>query len=114
MPYLSIQTNTSVDHETQEDVLKRASTLVASKIGKSEKYVMTALNPEQLMMFAGSDEPCAYLELKSIGLPLGKTTALSQALCDFIEDALKVSADRIYIEFTDAPRAMWGWNRKSF
>ena len=114
MPYLKIQTNRNIDHATQQEVLKQASALVANSIGKSEQYVMTTFDPIQPMTFAGSDEPCAYLELKSIGLSESKTAALSMALCKFIETSLEVPANRVYIEFADAPRAMWGWNKGTF
>jgi phenylpyruvate tautomerase len=114
MPYLKIQTNRNIDHETRQEMLKQASALVANSIGKPEQYVMTTFDPVQPMTFAGSDEPCAYLELKSIGLSESKTAALSMVLCEFIEASIDVPANRVYIEFTDAPRAMWGWNKGTF
>lgn len=114
MPYLKIRTNRNIDPETQQELLKQASALVASGIGKPEQYVMTTFDPVQPMTFAGSDEPCAYLELKSIGLSESKTVALSMALCEFIETSLEVPASRVYIEFADAPRSMWGWNKGTF
>ena len=66
------------------------------------------------MLFAGSNEPLAYLELKSIGLPADKTTQFSATLCDLISTTLSIQSDRIYIEFSDAPRHLWGWNGKTF
>lgn len=114
MPYLKIQTNRNIDRETQLELLKQASALVADSVGKPEQYVMTAFDPVQPMTFAGSDEPCAYLELKSIGLSESKTAALSTALCGFIEASLEVPPSRVYIEFADALRPMWGWNKGTF
>ena len=112
MPYLKIQTNQAVN-ET-EQLLKKASALVASVLGKPESYVMVALEAQQPMLFAGSNEPLAYLELKSIGLPENKTAEISSKLCALINDTLSISADRVYIEFADAPRKMWGWNNSTF
>ncbi|MDX1698112.1 MAG: phenylpyruvate tautomerase MIF-related protein, partial [Thiohalobacterales bacterium] len=66
------------------------------------------------MQFAGSDEPLAYLELKSIGLPESATADISGALCQLISSEAGVQPDRVYIEFTDAPRKMWGWNNSTF
>ena len=83
-------------------------------LGKSENYVMVVLEPPSSMRFAGSEAPCAYLELKSIGLPTERTADFSDALCGLIEDQLGIPAARIYVEFSDAPRAMWGWNRRTF
>ncbi|MEJ2141681.1 MAG: phenylpyruvate tautomerase MIF-related protein, partial [Gammaproteobacteria bacterium] len=86
----------------------------ASELGKPENYVMVAIEPPVPMSFAGNTEPTAYLELKSIGLPESKTQGLSQALCTLIENTTGIRKDRIYIEFADAPRAMWGWNGGTF
>ncbi|HEC12715.1 MAG TPA: hypothetical protein ENI80_05625 [Acidiferrobacteraceae bacterium] len=114
MPYLKIQTNLPHDDNTRQNFLKKASAAVASELGKPESYVMVAFDPVIPMMFAGKDAPCAFMELKSIGLPESKTTALSKSLCNLIESELGIPSARSYIEFSDAPRAMWGWDRKTF
>ena len=69
-------------------------------------------NPD--MLFAGSDAPLAYLELKSIGLPGERTGELSALLADAMQQHLGVPADRVYIEFADAERHLWGWNGGTF
>ena len=114
MPYLKIQSNQRITDEQQQQIVREASSLVANEIGKPERYVMVAFDPVIPMMFAGSVEPCAYLELKSIGLPESRTADLSKALCEFISRHMNILPDRIYIEFSDAPRAMWGWNSGTF
>ena len=114
MPYLKIQTNQTISPDQAQTLISKASKLVASDLGKPENYVMVALSPPVPMLFAGSDAPTAYLELKSIGLPSSRTGDLSQALCTLIENELAISKDRVYIEFADAPRAMWGWNGSTF
>jgi phenylpyruvate tautomerase len=114
MPYLKIQTNQTVTSDQAQTLISKASELVASELGKPEKYVMVALSPPVPMVFAGTDAPTAYLELKSIGLPSSRTGDLSQALCALIENDLAISKDRVYIEFADAPRDMWGWNGSTF
>ena len=114
MPYLKIQTNREVTEDAKQEVLKRASLLVSKNLGKPEKYVMVRFDPAQPMMFAGGTTPCAYLELKSIGLPESKTGMLSKVLCQFVNDELKIPAERVYIEFADAKEPMWGWNGSTF
>ena len=113
MPYLKIQTNQTVTAEQAQALITKASKLVASELGKPESYVMVALAPPVPMVFAGSDAPTAYLELKSIGLPESRTADLSKALCDLMSD-LNIDQNRVYIEFADAPRAMWGWDGRTF
>lgn len=114
MPYLMIQTNQSIDAAAGKSLLANASKLVATELGKPESYVMVALEDNTPMLFAGEDAPLAYLELKSIGLPEDKTTQLSAALCNLIQESIGVSQDRVYIEFANAGRAMWGWNGATF
>jgi phenylpyruvate tautomerase PptA (4-oxalocrotonate tautomerase family) len=95
-------------------MLPKLSALVAEQLGKPERYVMVAFAPQRPMLFANVGNPCAYLALKSIGLPAAKTPALSATLCQLIEDELGIPKARIYIEFTDSERAMWGWDGKTF
>jgi phenylpyruvate tautomerase PptA (4-oxalocrotonate tautomerase family) len=114
MPYLKIQTNIEREPGDSQPVLARASKLIAEQLGKPEKYVMVALETAVPLAFGGSEAPTAYLELKSIGLPQEKTTELSQALCALIHDEFGVKPERVYIEFADAPGAMWGWNSGTF
>ncbi|MDH5446057.1 MAG: phenylpyruvate tautomerase MIF-related protein [Gammaproteobacteria bacterium] len=114
MPYLMIQTNQSIDEADGKNLLQKASSLVASELGKPESYVMVALEDSTPMLFAGDDAPLAYLELKSIGLPEAKTAQLSAALCQLMEDSIGVGKERVYIEFANAERTMWGWNAATF
>jgi len=114
MPYFKIQTNKELNDDTRQDVLKKASATIAKELGKPESYVMVAFDPAVPMLFAGSDEPCAYMELKSIGLPESKTAVLSESLCSLIETELGIPPSSSYIEFADAPRKMWGWNSGTF
>lgn len=114
MPYLTIQTNKAIDEHSKTELMKQASQTVSEILGKPESYVMISLPPSMPMLFAGSDEPLAYLELKSIGLPAEATTALSEALCTMINGSLGIAKERIYIEFADAQRHMWGWNGRTF
>jgi len=114
MPYLKIQSNQILDQNQQSILLQDASKLIASELGKPESYVMVNLEPTRPMSFAGTDEPTAYLELKSIGLAESQTKSLSAALCQLIHSFFNISQDRVYIEFADAPRSMWGWNGSTF
>jgi len=112
MPLLSITSN--VDIAERQSVLKDISSTVARLLGKPESFVMVSFNHNPDMLFAGTDAPLAYLELKSIGLPADKTRQLSAGLCGLISDKLEIFPDRVYIEFADAQRHMWGWNGATF
>ncbi len=114
MPYLRIQTNQTVLPEERDTLLAEASRTAAEMLGKPERYVMVALRDGVPMVFAGSDAPCVYLELKSIGLPDERTAELSASLCELMERQLQVSRERVYIEFASAERHLWGWNGATF
>lgn len=112
MPMLNIRTNVEVAESGV--LLKQLSAVLASILGKPESYVMVALEAGVPMVFGGSDEPLAYLELKSLGLPEERTVEFSEALCGVVGEALGVAANRIYIEFASPPRHMFGWDKRTF
>jgi phenylpyruvate tautomerase len=114
MPFLKIQTNHRLDESAAKSLASKASGRVAELLGKPEAYVMVSVETGIAMQFAGTDAPLAYLELKSIGLPQSITATASRALCDLVAGETGVAVNRIYIEFTDAPRHMWGWNGDTF
>ncbi len=114
MPYLKIQTNLPLTKKAQRAVLKEASTLVSEELGKPEEYVMLALQPDTPMLFSGTDDPVAFLELKSIGLQARQTKRLSATLCGLVERHLGISKERIYVKFIDVARGMWGWKGDTF
>jgi phenylpyruvate tautomerase PptA (4-oxalocrotonate tautomerase family) len=114
MPLLKITTNREIDPEQRSPLMAKASSRVAELLGKPESYVMVMLEHGQEMLFGGSPEPLAYLELKSIGLPRDRTGTLSAELCRLVTEELAIPERRIYIEFSDAERDLWGWNSTTF
>jgi hypothetical protein len=94
--------------------MKRLSREVAAMLGKPESYVMVQLHDRQRMLFAGSDAPLAYCELKSIGLPFERNTEFCDRLCMLIDELLGVPPKRVYIEFMVTERHMFGWNSQTF
>ena len=112
MPLLQITTNISIDNRTV--FTKNASRLIADMLGKPESYVMVMVNADASLVFAGNEDDCAHLKLKSLGLDESRTTDYSTQLCSFIQNTLDIPAARIYIEFSSPERHMWGWDSKTF
>lgn len=112
MPVLSIQTNVKV--KDTASFLNQASVLVAEALSKPESYVMIRISDDEHMSFAGTTEPLAYIELKSLGLTSGQTTSLSKQLSGFLHQELSIDASRVYIEFSAPERIMFGWNGGTF
>ncbi|MBL4774620.1 MAG: hypothetical protein JKY87_00985 [Mariprofundus sp.] len=112
MPCLLVQTN--VDMADKTGFMQRCSSVLASVLGKPESYVMINISDNNPMLFAGSDAPLAYLELKSLGLNSAQAPDLSAKLCSFMHDELGIDSARIYIEFAAPERAMFGWKGGTF
>ena len=114
MPCLIIKTNQTVDKQTKKEHCLSASAKTAEILGKPETYVMTMIEDQITMSMSGTTEPTVYLELKSINLPEDQTAELSSQLCQHIGNLLNVASNRIYIEFSNAQRHLWGWDNRTF
>lgn len=114
MPLLTISTNIPLDNQAAQALCLKSSSHVASLLGKPESYVMVSLQANLAMCFAGDAAPCASVQLKSLGLPGQQTTEFSASLCDFLQQQTGIPTARIYIEFSDPERQMWGWDRRTF
>lgn len=114
MPFLKLSTNVEISDQQSRQLLGELSQMLAQQTGKPERYVMVELQGGQTMLFAGSGEPLAYLECKSIGLTVTQAKNLAASLNRKIGDSLAIPADRIYIEFSNCPPEFWGWNGSTF
>lgn len=115
MPLISIETNQNIDDTSaKSNSLKAICNAIASLLSKPENYVMLKFSYNPDMLFAGTGEPLAYVELKSLGLPEEKTVNLSAKLSEIIANQFGIKASRIYIEFSSPARHMWGWNGGTF
>ncbi len=111
MPLLSIKTSVGVKFD-HNHILRQASKNLAELTGKPESYVMTILEADQQMTFAGSDEPCCFIEVKSIGNLSPKI--ISAKLCELISRETSINPNRIYIHFEDVIPSNWGFNSSTF
>ncbi len=114
MPYLAIGTNVDIAPEARARFLKEASQAVATGTGKPEQYVMVKLDAGHPMLFAGTGDPAAFLEVKSIGYPTNSIPKLADALCALTAQHFAVPEERIYITFTDTKAVMWGQGGEMF
>jgi len=116
MPLIKVQSSVSAPEKDKiQKLLSELSASLAKHLGKPESYVMTAFEADITMSFAGNFDPVAYVEVKSIGtMKPEQTKAMSQDFCDRINQKLGIPTNRIYIEFADADRHMWGWNNSTF
>ncbi len=116
MPLINVQTSAAQpEREAIATLLQTLSAALAKHTGKPEAYVMTAFTAGVPMTFGGTPDPTCYVEVKSVGtMTPQQTKAMSHEFCTQLERALSVPKNRIYIEFTEAKGAMWGWNGTTF
>ena len=117
MPLLHIHSSSKTFHEKViQEVHQTGAQILAEVLGKSTEYVMVLVNTDCSLSFAQDDQtPCAYLEVKNIGGFTPETTEkLSLRLCALVNQKLQTPASRVYIEYQNAERYLWGWNGKTF
>jgi hypothetical protein len=116
LPLVQIFTNVPAPGAAEERaLLGELSRLLAASFQKPERWVMTCLVPGVGMTFGGSAEPTAFVAVKNIGkMQPADTERLSRQVSERLQKSLKVSPDRVYIEFADAVDYLWGWNGGTF
>ena len=110
MPLLNISTNTKIKNE--QILLAKSSDFISSLTGKPINFIMVKLTHSLSMNFAGTDEPCAFIEIKSIGSLV--PSKMSKPICEFFSNELGIPTERIYISFQDVDYKNWAWNSKTF
>ena len=111
MPLINVHTSLP-DLKDAELLLQELSAELTKLTGKPEAYVMTMLQTGVPMTFAGSAEPCAYIEIKSIGAL--RPSEMSASFCELIQARTGIPAKRVYIGFEDVQASCWGWNGNTF
>ena len=110
MPLLNISTNKEIKNEQM--LLSKSSELISSLLNKSEDFVMVKLTDSLKMFFSGTNEPCCFIEIKSIGSI--EPSTISKPMCEFFSRELDISKERIYIFFQNVDPNMWAWNSRTF
>jgi len=111
MPLITVRTSLPVVEDAPA-LLQDLSAALAAQTGKPEAYVMTLLDTAVPMTMGGSSDPCAYVEVRSIGAL--SPPAMTAAFCQLISTRTGIPASRIYISFDDVQASNWGWNGHTF
>ena len=109
MPYINVSTSAKI--EDKKKLLEEISTLVSSLTNKSKRFVMAKLDDNSVMYFEDED-PCCFLEIKSIGSL--NPSEMAKPLSSFVHEKIGIPSDKIYISFQDIPASMWAWNGRTF
>ena len=117
MPLLKIQLSLdAISSSSSRKIRSEGTLLLSSALGKSSDFVMVIIEDGMNASFGGNlTDPCAYLEVKNIGeLSTETTEELSRRLGELVQKEFGISLDRIYIEFQESKRHLWGWAGKTF
>ena len=112
MPFIQINTSSKSVVENDDLLQKDISKMVSDLTGKPENYVMTMIQIDNSMTFAGTDEPCCFIQVKSIGSL--EPSSMSKSLCEIIACKTNINTKRIYIEFVDVKASHWGFDCSTF
>ena len=110
VPLLNISTNKDIKNE--QLLLIKSSEFISSLLNKSENFVMVRLIDSLPICFAGTQDPCCFIEIKSIGSLV--PSKMSMPISEFISTELEIPIARIYIYFQDVDSKMWSWKGKTF
>ena len=105
MPFIDVKTNVTFSKEKADELMKELSGSLKA-IGKSEAYVMCAVNDGLKMSFQGnSDEPAAIVEVKL----LGKGT--KENICNIMQTN-GIAGKRCYVKYDEVEH--WGMDSFMF
>ncbi|ETK73248.1 hypothetical protein F441_20227 [Phytophthora nicotianae CJ01A1] len=108
MPFVHVTSNVPKSNVDVPTALRALSKALSEALGKPEAYVMVQLDLDTPMIFQASDAPCAFIQIRSIGRigpDLNPKTAAS--LTTMAAEALKIPADRIFLNLDDVDAANW-------
>ena len=109
MPYIKLTTTAKVD-EPKAAALKAAfGKAIECFPGKSEAWLMVAIESEQKMWFRGDNgADTAMVDVDLLGaVSAPASEKMTAKLCDILERELGVKPERTYVKYTGY--ADWGW-----
>ncbi|MFC1840624.1 phenylpyruvate tautomerase MIF-related protein [Thermodesulfobacteriota bacterium] len=113
MPYFSIETNKQIDNKANEELMKKASVFLSEMLGKPEQVIMVTIKSGMPYIFGGTNDPAAFVQVKSLGLETDRCSEFSDKVCVFLEEEADVPRDRAFIEFIDIDGKIFGWNGRT-
>ncbi len=113
MPFINVKTNASVSKEKETSIKTKLGQAITAIPGKSEGWLMVAVEPERTMYFKGTDEPCAMVQVSLYGNASSNAlSTLTSHITGILLDDLGISTDRIYVSYMSTDN--WGWNGNNF
>jgi len=114
MPFISTKTNVTVSKEKETQLKERLGQAISIIPGKSESWLMLAIEGDVPMYFRGDDsQPVAFIEVKFFGRASSDVCGrMTKKLTGIYGDILGVAPDHMYIRYFGSED--WGWNGSNF
>ena len=114
MPFIETKTNVAITKEKERELKERLGKAISIIPGKSESWLMLAIEGNIPMYFRGDDsEPVAFIEVKIFGNASGDVySRMTKELTGIYGNLLGIAPDHMYIRYFGS--SDWGWNGNNF
>ncbi len=113
MPFINVKTTASIDEAKKAVLNAEICRITKESLGKGENWIMTGYEPEASLVFQGSAENIAYIEVKAFGEPAAAgADKMTAGICQLMEKELDIPAGRTYVSYWGTDK--WGWNGGNF
>ncbi len=113
MPYISVRMTTPLTPEREKLLTTAFGTDIEAFPGKTERWLMVDLTGDCHMHFAGTDKPCAMVEIALFGKGTAAAyDSMTAMVCDTMEEICGIPVDQCYVKYEEVSH--WGWNRNNF
>jgi phenylpyruvate tautomerase PptA (4-oxalocrotonate tautomerase family) len=110
MPLLKVQLTEELSSEKKVSMHTRLCEIVSDVFSKPAPYIMVIIEKSDISM-AGKCGKTSFIELRSIGgITEKNTAAFTEMVTHYISNETGIPAERIFINFSDIPGSLWGWN----
>ena len=109
MPYVKVVY--SGDAAAAETLASALSKAASAGLGKPETYVMVKIEHCASLLFGGSTDPAAMVQIESVG---GSLSTIIGPITDAVVSYGGIKADRVFVNFTSYDRSFWGMNGTTF
>lgn len=110
MPFINVKTNAKIDNDKKLKIENRLSDAISLIPGKSDRYLMLAVEDDISMMFhRDTDGNIAMVEVKIFGSSTKDAyTALTAEICNILNEEADIDASGCYVKFEEVK--FWGYN----
>ncbi len=113
MPYIGVKTAVPCTEEKLEKLQIEFGKIVTTIPGKSEARLMFGLTNMERMAFGGSNEACAFVEVRLLGTSTREVfTEMTGQICNLLKDELGIPTDRTFVQYQ--PCEYWGFDNILF